>query len=132
MISNMVFAQATHVRHNYLLLFTILQAFDTVSHKRHCFKLLHYGIRSTLLTWINDFLSNGTQWVIVDGCSSDDTLVTLGIPQGIVLAPLLLLICITDLPKIILSPNKLYANDVLIYRTIESEHNHIIFSAGFK
>ena len=80
------------------------------------------------MIWINGFLSNRTQLVIVDGCSSDDTLVTSGVPQGTVLAPLLFLIYITDLPKNILSPIKLpvYADDVLIYRTIESEHDDII------
>ena len=63
----------------------------------------------------------------MDGCSSDDTLVTLGVPQGTVLEPLLFLIYYnTDLPKNITSPIKLYADDVLIYRTIESEHDHII------
>ena len=62
----------------------------------------------------------------MDRCLSDDTLVTSGISQGTVLAPLLFLIYITDLPKIILSPIKLYADDVLIYRTIESENDYII------
>ena len=59
----------------------------------------------------------------MDGYSSDDTLVTLRVPQGTVLAPL---IFINDLPENIASSIKLYADDVLIYRTIESEHDHTI------
>ena len=102
------------------------KAFDKVSHKRLCSKLFHYGIRGTLLLWINDFLTGRTQWVIVDRCSSEDTLVTSGVPQGTVLAPLLFLIFINDLPGNITSSIKLYADDVLIYRTIESEHDHTI------
>ena len=54
----------------------------------------------------------------VNGCISDDTRVTLGVPQGTVLAPLLFLVYINDLPKNIVSSVKLYADDVLIYRTI--------------
>ena len=61
----------------------------------------------------------------MDGCSSDDTLVTSGFLRAL-LAPLLFLIFINDLPENIASSIKLYADDVLIYRTIESEHDHII------
>ena len=60
--------------------------------------------------------------MLVDGCSSDDTLVTLGVPQGTIIV----LIFINDLPENIASSVKLYADDVLIYRTIESEHDHTI------
>ena len=94
--------------------------------RRLCSKLFHYGIRGTLLSWINDFLTGRTQRVLVDGCCSDDTSVTSGVPQGTVLAPLLFLMFINDLPENIASSIKLYADDVLIYRTIESEHDHTI------
>ena len=93
------------------ILLDFKKTFDKVSHKRLCFKLLHYGIRGTLLTWIIDFLSNRTQQVIVDGCSSDNILVTSGASQGTILV---LFLFLTDLPKNILSPIKLYADDVLI------------------
>ena len=85
-----------------------------------------WDYRGTLLLLINDFLTGRTQPVLVDGCSGDDTLVTLGVPQGTVLAPLLFLIFINNLPENIASSIKLYADDVLIYRTIEFEHNHTI------
>ena len=62
----------------------------------------------------------------VNGCISDDTRVTSGVPQGTVLAPLLFLVYINDLHKNIVSSVKLYADDVLIYRTINSEQDHMI------
>ena len=108
------------------ILLDFTKAFDKVSHRRLCSKLFHYGIRGTLLSWINDFLTGRTQRVLVDGCCSDDTSVTSGVPQGTVLAPLLFLMFINDLPENIASSIKLYADDVLIYRTIESEHDHTI------
>ena len=109
-----------------VILLDFTKAFDKVSHKRLCPKLAHYGIRGALLTWINDFLTGRTQRVTVNGCISDDTRVTSGVPQGTVLAPLLFLVYITDLPKNIVSSVKLYADDVLIYRTINSEQDHMI------
>ena len=109
-----------------MILLDFTKAFDKVSHKRLCSKLAHYGIRGALLTWINDFLTGRTQRVTVNGCISDDTRVTSGVPQGTVLAPLLFLVYINDLPKNIVSSVKLYADDVLIYRTINSEQDHMI------
>ena len=63
------------------------KAFDKVSHKHLCTKLHHYGIRGPTLDWIKDFLSNRSQQVILDGCSSESLLVTSGVPQGTFLAP---------------------------------------------
>ena len=109
-----------------VILLDFTKAFDKVSHKRLCSKLAYYGIRGALLTWINNFLTGRTQRVTVNGCISDDTRVTSGVPQGTVLAPLLFLVYINDLPKNIVSSVKLYADDVLIYRTINSEQDHMI------
>jgi len=47
------------------------------------------GIRGPLLLWIKHYLSNRQQRVIIDGSSSYPSKVISGVPQGIVLAPLL-------------------------------------------
>ena len=47
------------------------KAFDKVSHKHLCTKLHYYGIRGPILDWIKDFISNRSQQVILDGCSSE-------------------------------------------------------------
>ena len=47
------------------------KAFDVVPHQRLLHKLDHYGIRGTTLNWIQNFLTNRTQKVVVDGSSSE-------------------------------------------------------------
>ena len=47
------------------------KAFDVVPHQRFLHKLDHYGIRGTTPNWIQNFLTNRTQKVVVDGSSSE-------------------------------------------------------------
>ena len=61
------------------------KAFDEVAHTRLTHKLHHYGIRGDLLQWIQSFLTNHTQRVVVDGTCSSPCRVTSGVPQGSVL-----------------------------------------------
>ena len=103
-----------------VILLDFSKAFDKVPHVRLCHKLHHLGINGSLLTWIKHFLTNRQQQVVVNGESSSPSLVTSGVPQGTVLAPLLFLCYINDITTNIYSKIKLYADDVLIYRTINS------------
>ena len=59
--------------------------------------------------------------MIVNGEKSSVSTVSSGVPQGTVLAPLLFLSFINDIMKNITSPIRLYADDVLIYRSIDSK-----------
>ena len=59
------------------------KAFDKVSHTRLAYRLNKYGIRGQTLSWIQDFLNNRTQQVVVDGRSSAPAPVTSGVPKDL-------------------------------------------------
>ena len=94
----------------------VQKAFDTVNHQILLDKLEHYGIRGIALAWLRSYLSNRSQYVSLNGCSSNHLNIICGVPQGSVLGPLLFLIYINDLPN---SSSKLsiylFADDTNIY-----------------
>ena len=72
---------------------------------------------------VADFLMHRVQYVVVNGESFNITPVLSGVPQGSVLGPMLFIIYVNNLLNIdIRTGNKihLYADDVLLYRTISS------------
>ena len=79
------------------------------------------------LIWNGEqFLTDRTQQVVVENKFSALTPVISGVPQGSVLGPLLFLLFINDLPISIDSLVKLYADDVLMYRSINDVSDHQI------
>ncbi|PIK34500.1 putative RNA-directed DNA polymerase from mobile element jockey-like [Apostichopus japonicus] len=101
------------------------KAFDVVPHRRLLMKLEHLGIRHNINRWIEDFLSNRTQNVIIDGESSTSSPVFSGVPQGTVLGPLLFLVYINNLPDCVASDVRMFADDLILYRQINS-HNDCV------
>ena len=74
-----------------VILLDFSKAFDRVAHLRLCHKLSHLDITGSLLKWIECFLSDRMQHVIVNGERSLDSRVISSVPQGSVLGPLLFL-----------------------------------------
>ena len=64
-----------------LILLDFSKAFDKVNHANLLYKLQQYGIRSETLKWIEAFLSNRLQQVVVENEESDTVPVTSGVPQ---------------------------------------------------
>lgn len=96
------------------------KAFDTVPHRRLLAKVKSFGIQGCVLKWLESFLTGRRQRVILNGEVSDWKPVISGIPQGSVLGPVLFIIFINDLPDLLKSTCKLFADDTKLYKAISS------------
>ena len=68
--------------------------------------------------WLSEFLQGRLQRVVLNQASSDWTAVTSGVPQGSVLGLLLFLLYVNDIPDLVQSNLKMFADDIKIYRAI--------------
>ena len=93
------------------------KAFDTVDHDVLQQKLYNYGIRGVAHDIFISYLSGRYQYVAVNGAISCNLPITVGVPQGSVLGPLLFLMYINDMPNCISNDCNmlLYADDSLLF-----------------
>ena len=95
------------------------KAFDKVDHEILLHKLYAYGIRGKVLTWLEDYLSDRTQTVVINGKPSNPVPVKSGVPQGTVLGPILFLVYLNDLNTCIQdSVTSSFADDTRLKKTI--------------
>ena len=89
------------------------KAFDTCDFSILLNKLKHYGFRGLSLKWFENYITGRTQYVNVNGENSKEKNITVGVPQGSVIGPILFLIYINDLPKATQFFASLFADDTL-------------------
>ena len=109
-----------HGKQTDVLLLDFSKAFDTVPHKRLLKKLDHYGIRGQLIKWIESWLRERTQTVVVNGSQSSPVTATSGVPQGTVLGPLMFLLYIKDIGLQITSELGLFVDDSVLYGVVNN------------
>ena len=89
-----------------------------MAHRKLCYKLSLLGIRGPILEWIKDFLSNRTQKVLMNGEKSNpvDVANSWCSTRNCAGASFVL----NDLPSVIKSKIRMYADDTLTYNTIHN------------
>ena len=100
------------------------KAFDKVDHQILLKKLHGFGVRGKLLTWLNCYLSNRQQTVVIDGNHSYPAKVISGVPQGTVLGPILFILYLNDLQSCIKhSVISSFADDTRLKKAINTTHD---------
>ena len=97
------------------------KAFDKVPHQRLLLKLKAHGIGDSITDWIEQWLTDRRQRVVVDGEVSNWKSVLSGVPQGSVLGPILFLIYINDLDNSITSNVLKFADDTKLFRKVNTD-----------
>ena len=94
------------------------KSFNSVPQERLLLKLNRYGIDGKLHLWFRNFLTNRKQRGQIRGSYSEWSPVI----SGSILGPIMFLIYVNDIPNIITSTARLFADDIKIYRQVGECH----------
>ena len=95
------------------------KAFDRVPHSVLVTALQNHGVSGSFLSLMSDYLRGRKQRVVVNGHYSEYSDVRSGVPQGSVLGPLFFIVAVNKLSSSVQSQMFQYADDLVLYRTID-------------
>ena len=102
------------------------KAFDTIDHTVLLAKLRYYGIHDTALLLLKSYLNNRKQYVEFEDTKSEILPITIGVPQGSILGPLLFIIYINDFSQASnIFKFIMYADDTTLFSNLKSFGNNI-------
>lgn len=104
----------------------ILARRSIVSHRILVSKLRDVDINPYILNWLNSFISNRKQRVLVDNITTEFIDITRGVPQGTVLGPILFSLMINDIKPF--RPSSLmvkFADDITVSIPVRAEDGNI-------
>ena len=105
------------------------KAFDTLDHSILLDKLTYYGVCGLENLLLRDYLSGRHQYVDYNGSKSRTNSISLGVPQGSILGPLLFLIYINDLSKVShVFSMLMYADDTTLYCNLDDSTSDILLN----
>ena len=84
------------------------------------FKLEAIGIKGQLTSWIENWLTNREQRVVLNGSKYEWCNVPSGVSQGSVLGPLLFLVFVNDIDSCVSSKLLKFADDTKVFRVVSS------------
>ena len=101
-----------------VVFFDVQKAFDSVPHLPLLHKLEQIGNSPYILRWVQSYLKERKQFVVVEGSCSPTLQVISGVPQSCALGPLQFIIYINVVADCISSGSKinLFADDIALYR----------------
>jgi len=90
------------------------KTFDTLDHGILLKKLEYYGIRGIALQCFKSYLGNAKQCVELNGARSEHKHISIGVPQGLILVPLLFILYMNDIAN---------ASDLLMFILFADDTN---------
>ncbi len=94
-----------------LIYIDLRKAFDTVNHHIMIQKLTAYGVTGDSWNWFCSYLDSRSQNVQWQGETSEQKSITVGVPQGSILGPLLFNLFVNDFPEYVDNAVDMYADD---------------------